>query len=140
MSKSVLRGTLPKKNIIRPEAREKLQLIRKQSPSDKLSPPLRTHSPYLKYIKAGAGIYPRCFWFVWPVSSPYSINRERPALETNPEVQKVAKKPWHNVRLQGEVEAEHIYTSLLGRQLLPFGFTCLSLVVLPWKSRSPDFT
>jgi hypothetical protein len=33
--------------------------------------------------------------------------------------------------LQGEVEAQYLYATILSRQLLPFGFTGLSLVVLP---------
>jgi len=129
--KSVLKGDLPRKNLSWSEARENLKLTRKRLPPDKLFLPALVPSTYLKYIKAGASIYPRCFWFVQPVASSYGINRERPALETSSEVGKTAKRPWQNIRLQGEVEAQYLYATMFSRQLLPFGFTGLSLVVLP---------
>jgi len=129
--KSILKGDLPKKNLRWCEAKRKLKLTRKRLPPDKLFPPSLIPSPYLKYIKAGASIYPRCLWLVQPVSSPYGINRERPALETSREVERTAKRPWQNICLQGEVEARYLYATMLGRQLLPFGFNGLSLVVLP---------
>jgi hypothetical protein len=126
-----LKGTLAKKNLAWSEAKARLELSQQQVASSKLFPPAPTPSPYLKYIKEGATLVPRSFWFVQPASSRYGINRERPALETSPEVHKVAKKPWQDVRLQGEVEAQYLYATLLSRQLLPFGFTGFSLVVLP---------
>ena len=128
---SVLGGTLPTKNVKWSEAKEQLELTHKQLPLDKLFPPTVIPSPYLKQMKEGATLVPRCLWFVQPVPSPYGINRERPALETNPEVEKVAKKPWQNIHLQGEVEAQYLYATMPSRQLLPFGVTSLSLVVLP---------
>jgi len=136
VARSLLKGTLPAKNIRWSEAKEKLKLTHKQLSPDKLFPPTVTPSSYLKNIKEGATLVPRCFWFVQPVSSPYGINRERPMLETTPEVEKVAKRPWQNTRLQGEVEAQYLYATMLSRQLLPFGFTSLSLVVLPLQESS----
>ncbi|MBA7700502.1 hypothetical protein ES703_109216 [subsurface metagenome] len=128
---SVLGGTLPTKNVKWSEAKEQLELTHKQLPPDKLFPPAVSPSPYLKQMKEGATLVPRCLWFVQTVPSPYGINRERPALETNPEVEKVAKKPWQNIHLQGEVEAQYLYATMTSRHLLPFGITSLSLVVLP---------
>jgi hypothetical protein len=130
VSRMSIQGVLPRKNLRWSEAKVELKLTRKQVSTDKLFPPAPSPSSYLKQIKAGAGIYPRCLWFVCPASSPYGINRDRPALETNRELQKL-KRPWHNVRLQGEVEDEYLYATLLGSQLLPFGSTSFSLVVLP---------
>lgn len=131
VAKSVLKGTLPRKNLDWAGAKGQLKLTHKQLPPDKLFPPTLVPSPYLKSIKEGATLVPRCLWFVQPVSSLYGINRERPALETNPEVERAAKRPWQDTRLQGEVEAKYLYATMLSRQLLPFGFTELGLVVLP---------
>ncbi len=135
VTRSVLSGTLPAKNMKWTEAKEKLKLAHKQLPPDKLFPPAVTPSPYLRYIKAGAGIYPRSLWFVQPVASAYGTNQAKPALETHPEAAKAAKKPWQNIYLKGEVEAQYLYATMLGRQLLPFGHTDLSLVVLPIEDK-----
>jgi hypothetical protein len=78
---------------------------------------------------------PRSLWFVQPVASTYGTNQAKPALETHPEAQRTAKKPWQNIHLKGEVEAQYLYASILGRQLLPFGHTDLSLVVLPIEDK-----
>jgi hypothetical protein len=132
VTRIVLKGALPnKKNLRWPEAKDRIEITERQLSADKLFPPTVSPSPYLKNIKEGATLVPRCFWFVQPVPSPYGINRERPALETNPEVEKVAKKPWQNIHLQGEAEAQYLYATMTSRQLLPFGVTSLSLVVLP---------
>jgi hypothetical protein len=124
-------GTLARRNLKWADVKEKLKMTRKQMPSDKLFPPTPVPSRYLKDIKRGADIYPRCLWFVQPVISPYGINRERPTLETNPEAEKTAKRPWRDIHLQGEVESQYLYATMLSSQLLPFGFTRLSLAVLP---------
>jgi len=131
VKKISLKGILSKRNQKWQESSQMLTLTSILLSSDKLFLPAPTPSHYLKQIKAGASIYPRCLWFVQPVASPYGVNQERPNLETNPEVQKAAKKPWQNTRLRGEVEAQYLYATMLSRQLLPFGFTYLNLVVLP---------
>jgi hypothetical protein len=89
----------------------------------------------LKKIKEGATIVPRSVWFVQPVASAYGTNQAKPALETHPEAVKTAKKPWQNIYLKGEVETQYLYATILGRQLLPFGYTDMSLVVLPIEDK-----
>jgi hypothetical protein len=131
----VLKGELPGKNVKWEAAKTNLKTITKQKTAEKLFPPTLTPSPYLKLIKAGASIYPRCLWFVQLVASAYGTNQAKPVIETHPEAQKTAKKPWQNIYLKGEVEAQYLYTTMLGRQLLPFGHTDLSLVVLPMEDK-----
>jgi SAM-dependent methyltransferase len=126
-----LEGTLARKNLRWAQAEEQLKLVRKQIPPDKLFLPPSVPSPSLKDIKRGADIYPRCLWLVEPAASPYGINQQRPVLETSPEAKRTAKRPWRDIHIQGEVEAQYLYSTMLGSQLLPFGFTNLSLVVLP---------
>jgi len=132
----VLKGTLSKKNLKWVEAEGNLQLIRKQVTPDKLFPPAPSPSPYLKDVKEGATLVPRCFWFVQPVASAFGINQAKPAIETHPEAQRTAKKPWQDIHLKGEVEAQYLYATILGRQLLPLGYTDLSLVVLPIEDKT----
>ncbi|TRZ48678.1 MAG: hypothetical protein D4S01_09895 [Dehalococcoidia bacterium] len=131
----LMRGELPSKNIKWSTAKAGLKTVTKQKPTEKIFPPTTVPSIYLKQIKEGATIVPRSLWFVQPVGSPYGTNQVKPALETHPEAQKTAKKPWQNIHLKGEVEAQYLYASILGRQLLPFGHTDLSLVVLPMEDK-----
>lgn len=132
----ILKGELPSKNVRWSTARAELKTATTQKRADKLFPPTLISSPYLKLIKAGAGIYPRSLWFVQPVASAYGTNQAKPAIETHPEARgKTAKKPWQNIYLKGEVEAQYLYATILGRQLLPFGHTALSLVVLPIEDK-----
>ncbi len=130
-----LNGELTSKNAKWSTAKGELKVIIKQKSADKIFPSAVEPSPYLKQIKEGATIVPRSLWFVQPVASAYGINRAKPAIETHPEAQKTAKKPWQNIHLKGEVEAQYLYATILGRQLLPFGYTDLSLVILPMEDR-----
>ena len=131
VTRKTFSGILPGKNARLSAVKSLLNSKSRQVGSDKIFPPSATPSPYLKQIKEGATLVPRSLWFVRPVASPYGINQAKPALETHPEAQKTAKKPWHNINLKGEVEAQYLYATILGRQLLPFGHTELGLVVLP---------
>jgi hypothetical protein len=131
----VLSGKLASKNIKWSTAKVELKTATKQKTADKIFPPALEPSPYLKQIKEGATIVPRSLWFVQPVASAFGINQAKPAIETHPEAQRTAKKPWRNIHLKGEVEAQYLYATILGRQLLPFGYTDLSLVVLPMEDK-----
>jgi hypothetical protein len=131
----ILKGELTSKNIKWSMAKAELKVATKQRPADKIFPSALEPSTYLKQIKEGATIVPRSLWFVQPVASAFGINRAKPAVETHPEAQKTAKKPWQNIHLKGEVEAQYLYATILGRQLLPFGYTELSLVILPLEDK-----
>ncbi len=131
----LISGELPSKNVKWATARASLKSSIKQKPAEKLFLPTLIPSQYLKQIKEGATIVPRSLWFVQPVTSAYGTNQAKPALETHPEAQKTAKKPWQNIHIKGEVEAQYLYATILGRQLLPFGHTELSLVVLPLEDK-----
>jgi hypothetical protein len=133
--RKVFKGTLPAKNLKWVDVKGNLNSTSQQILPEKLFPPTLIPSRYLKQIKEGATIVPRSLWFVQPVASAYGTNQAKPALETHPEAQKTAKKPWQNIYLKGEVEAQYLYATILGRQLLPFGYTELSLVVLPMEDK-----
>ena len=59
------------------------------------------------------------------------IDRTKPYLETHQDVERGAKEPWKGIEVSDDVEADFLYATLLGRHLLPFGYTKLDLVVLP---------
>jgi methylase of polypeptide subunit release factors len=121
-----LSGELPTRNASWQQAQKALCSI-----ETTFTPPTALgQSPYFEWVTQGATIVPRCLWFVRPVPA-LVIDRRRPQLETDPQIEPQAKAPWKGIRLQGSVEAEFLFATLLSDDLLPFGWRQLSLVVLP---------
>jgi SAM-dependent methyltransferase len=126
---SVLRlaGNLPTHNADWQEA----QKILHQTRTSFTSPTALGESPYLERITQGASIVPRSLWFVRPYSRAIIIDHTRPQLETDPQIAARAKKPWQNIQLQGSVEADFLFATLLSDDLLPFGWRQMHMVILP---------
>jgi methylase of polypeptide subunit release factors len=120
-------GSLPSKNIRLQEALKFLSI------TDYMYEPPATsqrYSYYYDHVKAGASIYPRCFYFVDFISHQVlGIDVRNPLVKSSEEI--IGQEPWKNVKLSGKVEAEFIYATLLGGDILPFGYTKLRPVVLP---------
>jgi len=89
-------------------------------------------SPYFASFVVGASLFPRNLCFVRPAGIPSS-----PAVETDPELDRDAKRPWKGIRVEGTVHDDYIYATLLSKHLLPFGFQKLNMVALPARVR-PD--
>ncbi len=94
---------------------------------------------YAKYFKQGATIVPRSFWFVQIKPSPLGFDTSRPPLETDPRAIEMAKRPYHDVRLEGNVESDFLYATLLSTELLPFGHLDYRMVVLPIKPEDDHY-
>jgi len=126
-------GTLPKKNLGWQEAQRYLSIQRSRVRPEALFPPATRESYYFEHFRAGANMYPRCFWFVQPATGKglTVIDRAKPYLKTHPDIEKSAKETWKGIEISSEVEASFLYATLLGKHLLPFGYTRLDLVVLP---------
>jgi len=121
----VVSGKLPRKNVTLTTAR----LTRQRT---SYTPPrAAAYSPYYERFLQGATIVPRNLWFVRPPAEAWVIDPKRPYLETDPEVDVQAKKPWKGIKLEGDVEAKFLYATLLSTHLVPFGYRQLNLVVLP---------
>lgn len=91
-----------------------------------------SHSYYLDKFQNGATIYPRNFWFVDVVNHPiFGINPEKPYLETSSEINRVAKEPYKDIIIKGNVERKYIYASIRGTEVVPFGYTNFKPVILP---------
>lgn len=88
-------------------------------------------SPYRKSFFQGATIVPRSFWFVKIKESPLGIDINRPPLETDPEIHRLAKPPYDKLTMRGTVESKFLYATLLSTDLVPFGYLKFRLVVLP---------
>ena len=128
-----IEGTLPKKNLSWQEAQRYLTIQRSSISPEALFPSVAKESYYFEHFRAGANMYPRCFWFVQSAVDKGLgvIDRTKPYLKTHPDVERNAKESWKGIQISGEVEAGFLYATLLGKHLLPFGYTRLDLVVLP---------
>ena len=93
------------------------------------------YSVYYDQIKAGAAIYPRCFYFIeFDVHPLLGIDTNKPAIKTSEKVQE--KEPWKGIRLRGNVESNFINVTLLSGDLVSFGYIRLRPIVLPIEQTS----
>jgi type I restriction-modification system DNA methylase subunit len=86
---------------------------------------------YAERFSQGATIVPRCFYFV---RSQLTFPVDPDGLywaETDPEQLALAKKPYDDVHLSGQIEGRFFYYSVLGRHVLPFALLTPSTSVLP---------
>ncbi len=94
--------------------------------------PISEKSYYHDKFKRGADIYPRPLWFItFVVDETFGINPKKPKVKTSEEALKKAKKRWKNVKIEGCVESEFIFITLLSDYMKPFGFSKLTPIVLP---------
>lgn len=94
----------------------------------------QSQSPYFGRFLNGANLYPRCPIFVSPTAGRPLIT-DAPFLETSDEAFKDSKPNWR-VRVNGQVEKELLFGTVLAKDLIPFVVRKLSLVVLPLKETS----
>lgn len=94
---------------------------------------IRTDRPshYAKGFRQGATVVPRAFWFVEVKASSLGFNPSLPPLETAKRARQHAKAPYKGVVLEGNVEKQFLYATLLSTDLLPFGRLEYRLIVLP---------
>jgi hypothetical protein len=81
-------------------------------------------------------MFPRSFWFVEiQGATGLGMDRTRPYVKTDPRAIETAKDNYRDVLLEGNVEAEFLYQTLLSTDLVPFGNLPFRTVVLPimWK-------
>jgi methylase of polypeptide subunit release factors len=92
----------------------------------------KRHSWYYDKVRAGATLMPRSLWFVdFEVHEALGMDVSRPLVKTSSDILGGAKEPWKGIEMRGNVEAEFIYATLLGGDIVPFGFTKLRPVVIP---------
>jgi len=120
-------GKLPTKNLNFEKAHP--YFTQKKSKFSPISSDL-SKSVYFDEFYNGGNLVPRNFFFVQPVSdSSLFINLEIPKIKSDEKND--TKPPWSKILLEGEIEAEFLYGSLLGVDIVPFGIRGLRLVALP---------
>jgi hypothetical protein len=89
-------------------------------------------SAYAGSFNQGATIVPRCFYFVRS-NLTFPIDPEKLYwAETDPEQLRLAKKPWDDVHLSGQVDGKFFYYTVLARHVLPFALLTPSVTVIPF--------
>jgi len=88
-------------------------------------------SPYKGQFAQGASIVPRSFWLVDLKTSEYGFNANVPPLISAQTALDLAKPAYRACVIEGNVESQFIYATLLPADMLPFGFQRLQPVVLP---------
>jgi hypothetical protein len=96
-------------------------------------------SPYAGWFAQGATIVPRSCWFVEiKTNGGLGFNPTKPFVRTDPRATEQAKHAYEDLIIEGNIEKEFLYATLLSTDLLPFGFLDYRIVVLPIKE-SGDF-
>ncbi len=88
-------------------------------------------SYYYDKFKVGASIFPRSLYFVDIIS----LAGSQVLVKTSREIYSMVKDPWRII-LEGEIEDEFLYATLLAWEIVPFGYIKLRPVVLPVKEES----
>lgn len=97
-------------------------------------------SYYQLFFKEGATIVPRNFWFVeFRGDARLGIDPKQPLVATDPRAEEEAKKPYKGTKLEGPIEADFLYATLLSTDLLPFGHFGFRPVVLPLVEDSEGY-
>lgn len=88
-------------------------------------------SQYFEKFYQGATIVPRNLFFVVPEigSSLLGINLKSPQVKSDEEND--TKPPWSKITISKEIEANFLFGTLLGSDVVPFGIRRFRLVALP---------
>ncbi len=100
--------------------------------TSKRKPTVGLRSFYQPYFKQGATIVPRSLWFVEVKSHPIlGFDPSLPYVQTAERAQEESKPAYKGLRLEGNIEKDFLYATLLSTDIVPFGYLDFRLVVLP---------
>ena len=92
------------------------------------------YSPYYALFLNGATLWPRCLVFVEPDKDAV-LNTKAPFVRTSAEAHAESKKNWR-MEVEGNIEREFLFGTVLAKDLIPFVVRKLSLVALPLVENS----
>jgi hypothetical protein len=126
--KVIWSGQLPTKNMTWDQARLRL---RREEATHELLVQGEALSPYYYPLSLqGATLVPRPLWSV-DIDNSTPLNSKTPRLKTSGYAYKATKEEKWRVRLNGAVEREFLFCTVIGEDLLPFLVRRLSMYVLP---------
>lgn len=124
----VFSGELPTTNEKWSNAKKLLQVSETTFKTQPVN--MENRTPYYNRFFQGATMFPRNFWFVSFQSDPqFGFNPQLPLVISA--IDNDAKLPWKNVKLEGNVEADSLYATVIGKDLVPFGYKQLRPIVMP---------
>lgn len=87
----------------------------------------KTKSYYYSKFKTGASIFPRTLYFVDIIMKDNNLV----FVETSHEIyESGSKEPW-KVKMSGQIEENFIFSTIIGNEIIPFGYMKTRAVVLP---------
>ncbi|MEW6104407.1 MAG: N-6 DNA methylase [bacterium] len=130
----IYKGELSNRNGKLLDVKEKLSVAKySYTPPDFSLKP----SYYYSKFKVGASIFPRSFYFI-DFKIPSTTQSSGLVIKTSDEIYKIVKNPW-NVILEGNIEEDFLYTTLLAWEIFPFGYVKMNPVVIPIKENFSGF-
>lgn len=97
-------------------------------------------SKYLSRFNQGATIVPRNCYFVQVKNNPEEIDPDAVYwVETEPEQARLAKPPYDEVKLAGNIEGRFLFRTALSKHVLPFALLDPAWVVLPVEEKEDSF-
>ena len=116
-------GKLPERNLSLPEVKSHL-LIENEYYTPLINE--QKASYYYNKFKVGVSIFPRSLYFV----DLCSVTDNTILITTAKSILRIVKEPWKN-ELQGEVEQDFLFCTVLPWEMVPFGFVKMRPVILP---------
>ena len=93
-------------------------------------------SPYAKYSRNGATIFPRCLFFVQETENPAIVQASQ-TITVNPRRGSQDKQPWRSLDLTAitgqTIETSHVYDVHLGETVVPYATLPPLKAILPLK-------
>lgn len=122
-------GVLEEKNLKYPNAIKQLKVNEYSYESPSV---LVKRSWYHNRMREGATLVPRSLWFLdFEVHETLGADFSRPLVKTSKDAISDSKEPWRGIELKGNINADFIYATLLGGDIVSFGFSKMRPVVLP---------
>ena len=94
-------------------------------------------SPYAKYSRNGATIFPRCLFFVEEIDNPAVIQAGRTVM-VNPRRGALDKEPWRSLDLTAitgqSIETQHVFDVHMGETLVPYAMLEALKAALPVRN------
>jgi methylase of polypeptide subunit release factors len=119
-------GKMPRRNLCLTDA---LPILTCEQGTISFDGPSGQPSPYYDRFLNGATLWPRCLVFVEPVKDA-QLNLKTPFLRTAADTYEESKKAW-KLHVEGTVERDFLFGTVLAKDLIPFVVRKLSLIVLP---------